>query len=109
MSKVITFEFEDKEYTLEFTRKSIESLERQGFIVKDITEKPMSTLPALFAGAFIAHHKFVKKEIIDKIYEKLTNKQELVGKLAEMYNDPIMALIEEPEDNAGNVKWGANW
>jgi hypothetical protein len=50
MAKQITFEFEGKNYTLEFTRKSIETMERQGFVIGDIVDKPMLTLPALFAG-----------------------------------------------------------
>jgi hypothetical protein len=109
MAKQIKFEFEGKEYTLEFTRKSIETMERQGFIASEITEKPVSTLPALFAGAFLAHHKYVKRDVIDRIFDKLTNKQELIGKLAEMYNEPIEALLDEPEEDEGNVKWGASW
>lgn len=109
MAKQITFESEGKEYTLEFTRRSIETLEKQGFVASDIAEKPVSTLPALFAGAFLAHHRYVKREVIDKIFDRLTNKQELIGKLAEMYNEPIIALIDEPSDDAGNVKWGASW
>lgn len=106
MAKQISFEYEGKQYTLEFTRKSIEMMERQGFNINDITEKPMTTLPALFAGAFIAHHRFVKREIIDEIYSKLTNKQELLQKLAEMYNEPLEALMEDPDNNEGNV---VNW
>ena len=72
-------------------------MEKKGFIASDITEKPMTTLPALFAGAFLAHHRFVKEDIIDDIYSKLTKKEDLIGKLAEMYNEPILALVEEPE------------
>jgi hypothetical protein len=109
MAKQITFEFEGKEYVLEFTRKSIETMEKQGFIASDIVEKPVSTLPALFAGAFLAHHRYVKREVIDKIFDKLTNKQELISKLAEMYNEPIMALMDEPSEDEGNVNWGASW
>lgn len=109
MAKQIKFEYEGQEYTLEFTRKSIETMERQGFVADDIVNKPMSTLPALFAGAFVAHHRFIKKELVNEIYAKMTNKQELIEKLAEMYNEPILTLLEEPEENAGNVKWGASW
>lgn len=109
MAKQIIFQFEGKDYTLEFTRKSIETMERQGFIVSEITEKPVSTLPVLFAGAFIAHHRFVKKDVIDRIFDKLTNKEELIGKLAEMYNEPIMALMDDPEESEGNVEWESSF
>lgn len=109
MAKQINFEYDGNEYTLEFTRKSIEQMERQGFVASEITEKPMLTLPALFAGAFLAHHRYLKREIIDKIFDKFTNKQELIGKLAEMYNEPILALMDEPEESEGNIQWGASW
>ena len=52
MAKKISFVHDGKEYTLEYTRKSIEIMERQGFVIGDIVDKPMLTLPALFAGAF---------------------------------------------------------
>ena len=84
-------------------------MEKKGFIASDITEKPMTTLPALFAGAFLAHHRFVKEDIINDIYSKLTKKEDLIGKLAEMYNEPILALVEEPEKAEGNLDWTATW
>lgn len=109
MAKILRFEYEDKTYTLEYTRKSVEEMERNGFIANDITDKPMTVLPALFAGAFLAHHRFVKKDKIQEIFSRMTNKEDLIGKLAEMYNEPITALVEEPEENEGNVSWTASW
>ena len=109
MAKQLIFSFEDKEYTLEFTRRTVAEMEKKGFVASDITDKPMTTLPALFAGAFLAHHRFVKEDVIDNIYSKLTKKEDLIGKLAEMYNEPIMALVEEPEESEGNVSWTASW
>ena len=99
MSKQLSFTFDDKEYCLEFTRKSVEQMERTGFKASDINDKPMTVLPALFAGSFLANHRFTKQEVIDKIFAKLTNKGELISKLAEMYNEPIMALVDEPEES----------
>lgn len=109
MAKQLIFEFDGKEYTLEYTRRTVAEMEKKGFIASDITEKPMTTLPALFAGAFLAHHRFVKEDVINNIYMKLTKKEDLIGKLAEMYNEPIMALVEEPEEDMGNVNWTATW
>jgi len=108
MSKKINFEYEGEKYVLEFTRRSIETMERQGFIASEITEKPMTTLPNLFAGAFIAHHKGTKRKLIDEIYRKLINKDELLQTLAEMYNEPIEALMGEPDEDEGNITWGAS-
>lgn len=109
MAKQLTFTYEGKDYTLEFTRRTVAEMEKKGFIASDITDKPMTTLPALFAGAFLAHHRFVKEDIINDIYSKLTKKEDLIGKLAEMYNEPILALVEEPEEAEGNLDWTATW
>jgi len=109
MAKTLKFTYEDKDYTLEFTRRTITEMEKKGFVAQDVEAKPMSTLPALFAGAFLAHHRFVKQDVIDAIYAKMTHKDELIGKLAEMYNEPILALVEEPDENEGNVNWTTNW
>ena len=34
---------------------------------------------------------------------------ELIGKLSEMYSEPILTLVEEPEDDEGNIEWGASF
>ena len=109
MAKQLSFTYEGKEYCLEYTRKSVEQMEKQGFAASEIQSKPMTVLPALFAGAFLANHRFVKPDVVDAIYAKMTNKSELIGKLAEMYNEPIMALVDEPEEAEGNVNWTASW
>ena len=110
MAKTITINYEGAEYTLEYTRKSIETMERQGFVLSDVKSRPMSTLPALFAGAFLAHPRYVKKEKVDAIFENLTNKEVLFEKLAEMYAEPLESLMDEPEENTeGNVTWAMNW
>ena len=109
MNKQLRFTYQDKEYVLEYTRKSVEVMEKKGFVASDIETKPVTVLPALFAGAFLANHRFVKQDVIDAIYAKLTNKSELISKLAEMYNEPIMALVDEPEESEGNVDWTASW
>ncbi len=109
MSKQLRFTYQDKQYCLEYTRKSVETMEKNGFVASDIQNKPMTTLPALFAGAFLANHRFVKQDVIDAIFAKMTNKGELIGKLAEMYNEPILTLIDEPDDVEGNLDWTASW
>ena len=109
MSKQLRFEFEGNEYCLEYTRKSVEIMERRGFVASDITTKPMTILPALFAGAFLANHRYIKDEVIEKIFTKLKNKDNLIEKLAEMYNEPIKALVSEPDEAEGNVDWTASW
>jgi hypothetical protein len=109
MAKQLRFTYLNKEYVLEYTRRSVEIMEKNGFVASDIETKPVTVLPALFAGAFLANHRFEKAEVIEAIYSKMTNKQELIGKLAEMYNEPIKALIDEPEESEGNLGWTASW
>lgn len=109
MVKQLKFTYNEKDYVLEFTRRTVTEMEKKGFIAAEVENKPMSTLPALFEGAFLAHHRFEKKETINAIFNRMTNKEELIGKLAEMYNEPIMALVEEPEESEGNVDWVASW
>ena len=109
MAKQLKFRYQDKEFVLEFTRKTVAEMERKGFIAADVSEKPMSTLPELFRGAFLAHHRYVKPEIIDEIFDKMTNKEDLIGKLAEMYAEPILSLGEEPEEAEGNLNRTASF
>lgn len=109
MAKQLKFTFKGKEYVLEYTRRTVTEMERKGFVASDVESKPMTTLPALFEGAFLAHHRFdTKKEVIDDIFAHMTNKAELIGALADMYNEPIMAMVEEPEEAEGNVSWTVN-
>lgn len=109
MAKQLKFTYKDKEYTLEFTRRTVTEMEKKGFVAAEVEQKPMSTLPELFEGAFLAHHRFEKKDLIYEIFTNMTNKEDLIGKLAEMYNEPIMALVEEPEESEKNVSWTASW
>ena len=98
-------------YTLEYTRKTVEMMEKSGFVADDVQRKPMTMLPALFAGAFLAHHRFVKRDVIDNIYACLNHKDELISALVEMYNDPLLSLLDEPEQegNEGNLSWKTGW
>lgn len=107
MAKQITFTYEDTDYTLEYTKRSVQQMERNGFDVNEFASKPMTLLPQLFAGAFLAHHRFVKQDRIDEIFSQLPDKEGLVEKLVEMYNEPIEAMLGEP--TKGNVKWTASW
>ena len=109
MAKTISFKYEGVDYTLEFTRKSVMTMEAKGFNLDELGNKPMTLMPMLFAGSFLANHRFTKPEVIEEIYKKMPNKDELLRKLGEMFAEPVEALVSEPEDNEGNVEWGASW
>lgn len=105
MATKITFSFDGQDYCLEYTKRTVKAMEDRGFAPSKILEAPMSYLPELFAGAFLANHKFVKRTLIDTIYEKLKGKSELVNTLIEMYNEPIKALTEEDEEEGNAIEW----
>lgn len=109
MAKEMTLSFEGKDYTLGFTKATIRQMEGQGFVANDLNDRPMTILPDLFAGAFLKHHRFVNRDTIDKIYARLPHKEQLIEKLAQMYNEPIEALMSEPENPKENVEWTVNW
>lgn len=104
MAKTIQFVYKDKEYTLEFTRRTIRRMEDEGFVPSEIDRKPATMIPMLFAGAFRAHHALIKPELIDEIFASIGDKENLIMTLAEMYNEPLMAMVEEPETGK-NVSW----
>ena len=69
----------------------------------------MTLFPELFAYAFWAHHRYVRRNEIDKIFAAMPNRPELLTRLIEMYREPLAALMEDPEDAEGNVTWTANF
>jgi len=101
--KQITFTFEGKEYTLEYTRSTVRQMERRGFVADEIVTKPMSVIPDLFAGAFLSKHPQVKREKIDKIYDSMNDKTRLIRALTDMYNDTIESLLDDADE--GNCNW----
>ena len=109
MAKTITLTFEGKEYTLEYTRRTIEEMERRGFRATDIDAKPMTSLPILFAGAFLAHHRGIKANVVDAIYDKIPNKMDFIMALGEMYNEPLESLMDDPDSETGNATWSQSW
>lgn len=108
--KEITFTYEGAKYTLAFNRKTVQSLSRAGFELDMIGKKPALGIPMLFRGAFMVHHRNIKDDLVNKIYDDLVNKEELISKLMEMYSEPINAMFEEPEEESEKkVAWEANY
>lgn len=105
MTKKINFVYNGKNYCLEFTRSSVKMMEKRGFVVGDVLSKPISMLPELFAGAFLANHPFTRRKEIDEIYDKFDDKGELVNALAEMYSLVIDDFANELETSGNGLKW----
>ena len=102
MAKTMTFTYDGKDYTLEFTRQTVVQTENMGFDAALIDSKPITSLTVLFRGAFLAHHRDTRVSEIDKILEGL-DKDGLLPALAELYYEPIKVLMEDNSKNA--VKW----
>ena len=109
MAKTITLDVEGTKYTLEYTRDSAKTIEKQGFTPAGLNETPNITVPLLVHGAFLAHHRLTSNTAIDRIYASICKKDEFVIKLAEMYSDVTSTLFDDPDESAGNPNWEANW
>ena len=104
MAKQITFEFEGKGYTLEFTRSTVRRMERNGFDVSAGESRPMSIVYDLFAGAFQAHHRNIDSRLIDRMFDGLTDLDGWANDLIEMYQEPFTSMTD-----AGEIKRERSW
>lgn len=104
MSK-INLTYDKVDYSLEYSRQSVRTMEGQGFVLDEITSKPMTMLPMLFSGAFIKNHKGVKRSTIDEIFDNISDKGALMQALVELYAETLSVLTEDSAENEGNVVW----
>ena len=102
MSKIVLIH-DKKEYELEFNRQSVKMMESQGFVLDEITSKPMTMIPLLFSGAFIKNCKGTKRVVIDEIFDSISDKTGLMQALMEMYADTLSTLTDSVGE--GNVTW----
>lgn len=108
MAKKITIPYDGKTYTLEYTRKTAATMEKQGFKLNELTDSAMIMVPLLFHGAFLVNHPNTKGETKEAIFDALGGRMELIKTLAEMYADTYNTLFGNGEENAdeGNAGWG---
>lgn len=97
---VITDPEESREYTLEYSRKSVSRVERAGFDVNQLETRSMTMIPLLFWGAFLMHHPHMTQEQTDKIlFDGMVG---LSGKelehLGKLYAEPFKTLIASEGD-----------
>lgn len=111
----IELTYEGKQYVLEFNRRTVVKLEKtlraEGINLVDMSEKEnvdplelVSIVDTLFTYAFKMHHPNVSQDVIDTIFEKLGNKEQLSGALFEIMSAPINALADNKE---GEITWAA--
>ena len=93
---------EGREYTLEFSRRTVAKTEQAGLDVNQIESKSMTMIPIMFWGAFLMHHPHMTQEQTDKIlFEQLNgltaDEMEYLGKL---YAEPFQTLVASEEEGA---------
>lgn len=103
--KQIKFNYQGQDYILEYTRDTVVQMEDRGLSREELEKHPMTSVPELFYGAFLAHHRYVGHKKTDEILAKMPNKTELLGTLLEMFIEPVNALFSDPEESEGNVAW----
>jgi len=111
LPKTITLEYNGKQFVLEFNRRAITKMEAAGFEVGSLDKMPVTAILKLFHGAFIMHHPYISEQVSTEIYDTLGSKKDLIGKLGEMYSEPVMALLDDDEEEGEekNAGWGASW
>lgn len=103
MSK-IALTFDGKDYELEFNRQSVRMMESQGFVLDQISTKPVTMIPMLFSGAFAKNHRGIKRSLIDEIFDEISDKTGLLNALMEMYAETLSSLTDGKEVE-GNATW----
>ena len=111
MSTTITVTYNKHSYKLEFSRNAVKQMEQQGFVLDQIGDKPMTMVPLLVYGAFMKHHKGIKRTLVDEIYEHIADKvgdgeDGFIQALLEMYAETVSTLTDNSHIDEGNA---ATW
>lgn len=99
---VITDTDEGREYTLEFSRKTVSKTEQAGLDVNQLESKSMTMIPIMFWGAFLMHHPYMTREQTDKIlFDGLGGlSSEEMGYIGKLYAEPFQTLVASEDEGA---------
>ena len=109
MSTKITISYQKKNYELEYSRTTAGQIEDMGFVLEQLTEKPLKMIPMLFYGAFLKHNRGISRKLVDEIFDNLVNKtgedgeNGIIGVLAEMYAETVQTLTDNKSEDEGNA------
>jgi hypothetical protein len=106
-SQVILKDEEGNRYTLEFSRRVVDAMERNGFELEP--GKPVAMVTDLVQGAFRMHakeHGRLTPDRIMEIWAHQRKKDELLTALTKLYMKPVNDLMAEPE---GAADEGPTW
>lgn len=106
MNTKINLTYKGVPYCLEYDRIGVKTLEANGLVIEEFLKKPMSNIEMVFAGAFIKNHRKIKQSLVEEIYSKCPNKDDLITTLAKMIQETYETLFDEPEaGDEGNAEW----
>lgn len=103
---VITDPENGREYTLEYSRKTVVRAEGAGLDVNALESKSMTMIPIMFWGAFLMHHPQMTREQTDKIlFDGLGGLSgDEMAHLGKLYADPFQTLIASEDEGANPRK-----
>lgn len=106
MNTKINLTYKNVPYCLEYDRMTVKILEKNGFEIDEFLAKPLSNIEMVFAGAFLKNHRKTKQDLIDEIFSKCKNKDQLITSLTQMIQETYESVLAEPEsDDEGNASW----
>ena len=103
---VITDPDNGREYTLEYSRKTVAKTEQAGLDVNRLESASMTMIPLLFWGAFLMHHPHMTREQTDKIlFDGLGGlSEDEMAYLGKLYAAPFQTLISGADEGANPRK-----
>ncbi len=106
---MVEFTYGGKKYSLGFNRKSAAAIEKAGFVIGEITDKPNIMIPLLVQGAFQMNHRHMRDDQIDEVYENIADKDGFVTALVKEYRKTYETLLGKSDDaeegNENLIKW----
>lgn len=95
-----------RDYTLEFDRETVQWCEQRGFKIEDIGDYPLTKVPELFFYSFRMHHKNISREKTNRIlFEELGGLPDgMLERLIQLYGAPYEALNAAHKGGAKNPK-----
>lgn len=103
----INFDYNGKHYCLEYSRESVKRMEAAGFRPGESGSTPLMELDMLWAGAFYKNHRKESSNVIEKLLDKMKDKDKLLDALRTMVAETYNSLLDSEEDDEGNVDWTA--
>ena len=101
----INFDYNGKHYCLEYNREAVKRMEAAGFKPGESGTTPLIELDMLWAGAFYKNHRRESSNVIEKLLDKMKDKEKLLEALRGMVAETYNSLMDENDE--GNVEWTA--